>query len=374
MIVLKSYLTVVREGDERGNGMLFRLRLPSGLTVHGLPTPNEYGGEWDLGPTWNYLVEADQLFLVDAGRWGTGGTLVEMLAQVGRSARDLDFVILSHGHEDHDGGLNEVVAASGAAVKAHAIYARLARKHPDLAPAEYKRAFPAKCWHCFMPESYYGPNCLEYHGYCDRQAVEAVGDGRQPLLPGLETLHIPGHSPDALAIWAADELLIPGDTLLPGITPWPSSLRMHAAVAGVLGPEYAEPGRIYGLARYLASIKTLKNLANGHSPAVLPAHRLFHAGQLNELDLAQRVEEMIQHHLDRCADILRILQEGPADAEAIARGHFAPEKLKGPGLMMGKNEIVCHCELLQAAGCLVQEGRLYQATGAGDLEGFIAAI
>lgn len=373
--MLEPYVQVLQAGDERGNGMLLRFRFPSGLVVYGLPTPNEYGGDWDLGPTWNYLVEADRPFLMDAGRWGTGAMLVQAMGQVGRSGADLAYVLLSHGHEDHDGGLCEVVRRTGAAVKAHRVYDRLARKYPDLAPEAHKRDFPAKCWHCFMPESFYVPNCLAYHGETQARRVETIGDGRQPLGPDLETLHVPGHCPDSLAVLAGGEVLLVGDTLLPDITPWPTNLRMHQTTAGVLGDLYPEAGSLYGLKRYLRSIKQLRELAAVHPGlAVLPAHRLYHQGRLNSIDLATRIDDMIRHHLDRCADILRILSHGPQDLEAIARGHFAKAKLKGAGLLMAKNEVFSHCELMMEAGAVTRAGKAYQATGAGGLEAFIAAI
>jgi glyoxylase-like metal-dependent hydrolase (beta-lactamase superfamily II) len=370
---LEQYLEVRQAGDAAGNGMILRWRFPSGLCIYGLPTPNQYGGEWDLGPTWNYLVEADRPFLVDAGRWGQGGLLVEMLRGLGRAPRELDFVLLSHGHEDHDGGLAEVVQQTDARVKAHAVYSRLVRKYPELAPEGYKRDFPAKCWHCFMPESFYSRNCLAYHHESQARRVEEIGDGRQPLAPGLETLHVPGHSPDALALLAGDEALIVGDTILPGITPWPTGHYLYHQVASVLADEYPEPAAIFGLKRYLRSLKELRALGLAHPDiVVLPAHRLYHGGRFNALDLAARVEELIQHHLNRCADILRILAGGPQDVEAIARAHFEPDKLQGPGIMMAKNEVLCHCELLMEAGDVVRlENKTYAATGSQNFEGLI---
>ena len=371
--MLEQYYDVVRAGDSRGNGMILKFRFPSGLVVYGLPTPNEYGGEWDLGPTWNYLVLADRPFLVDCGRWGTGQYLVETMAELGLDPRDLEFVLLSHGHEDHDGSLGEVTARTGAAVRAHTTYERLVRNYPDLAPAEYKRDFPAKCWHCFMPESFYARNCLAYHAELLEIPVETIGDGLQSLGPDMRTLHVPGHSPDCLALLLGDEVLLVGDSILPGITPWPTSLNMHRVTGCVLG-DYPEPEKLYGLKRYIKSLKELAALA-GPGPAVLPAHRLFHLGQLQPMETTARVDELLAHHVDRCADILRILAQGPQGVEAIARGHFAPEKLKGVGIMMAKNEIVCHCEMLMEAGDVARTAdRLYQATGAQGFEDFIAGV
>ena len=112
-----EYAEVIHRGDDSGNEMLVRFRLPSGLEIFGLPTKNTYGGHWDLGPTWNYAVLSDKPFLVDAGRFGQGKKLVAMLEKIGISTADLDFVLVSHGHEDHDGGLAELVDTTCLKVK-----------------------------------------------------------------------------------------------------------------------------------------------------------------------------------------------------------------------------------------------------------------
>ena len=166
---------VIQRGDASGNEMTVRFRLPSGLEIFGLPTKNFYGGHWDLGPTWNYVVLNDRPFLVDAGRFGQGGNLIAMMESVGLTGKDLDFVLISHGHEDHDGGLAELVNATQLKVKAHAIYAHLIKKYPDRSPAGEKKNFPAKCWHCPMPESFYTQNCLEYHKVLQHLKIDPYG-------------------------------------------------------------------------------------------------------------------------------------------------------------------------------------------------------
>ena len=55
---------IISQGDENGNEMVVKFQLPSGLEIIGLPTKNFYGGYWDLGPTWNYAVLADEPFLM----------------------------------------------------------------------------------------------------------------------------------------------------------------------------------------------------------------------------------------------------------------------------------------------------------------------
>jgi glyoxylase-like metal-dependent hydrolase (beta-lactamase superfamily II) len=180
--------------------MTVRWRLPSGLEIFGLPTRNAYGGHWDLGPTWNYAVLTDRPFLVDSGRFGQGNQLIGMMESVGINAQDLEFVLISHGHEDHDGGLAELVNGTHLSVKAHAVYEHLIKTYPAQSPESTKSDFPAKCWHCPMPESFYTQNCLEYHQVLQGLKVDPVGDGETEIGPDVHTYHLPGHSPDCLAV------------------------------------------------------------------------------------------------------------------------------------------------------------------------------
>jgi hypothetical protein len=142
---LEKYIKkIINKGDENGNEMVVKFQLPSGLEIVGLPTKNFYGGHWDLGPTWNYAVMADSPFLVDSGRFGQGKKLIGMLESAGISAKDLEFVLISHSHEDHDGGLAELVESTQLKVKAHAVYDLLIRQYPEDAPGGYRENFPAK--------------------------------------------------------------------------------------------------------------------------------------------------------------------------------------------------------------------------------------
>ena len=186
---LKRYIKeIIAPGDENGNGRVVRFRMSSGLEIIGLPTKNFYGGQWDLGPTWNYVVLADKPFLVDAGRFGQGKKLVGMMQAAGINPADLTFVLISHGHEDHDGGLAELVKFTHLKVKAHAIYELLIRKYPADAPPGPKENFPAKCWHCFMPESFYTANCLGYHRVLQQLAVDSIGSGENELMADIHNL------------------------------------------------------------------------------------------------------------------------------------------------------------------------------------------
>ena len=367
---------VIHKGDASGNDMTVKYRLPSGLEIFGLPTMNFYGGHWDLGPTWNYAVMADKPFLVDSGRFGQGQKLVVMMESVGISAEDLKFVLISHSHEDHDGGLAELVKSTRLKVKAHAIYDLLIRKYPNNAPPGYKADFPAKCWHCFMPESFYTKNCLDYHRVLNDLEVDPIGDGEDSLGEDIRTFHLPGHSPDCLAVLLGNEAIIVGDIVLPDITPWPTREAMYSEVAGIIEADYPEPRAIFGLQRYMKSLKKLAEIARLHPDVlVLPAHRLYYNGRWNPIDLADRVDELLEHHIQRCAAILDILSDRPMIADDIARRHFDPGLLEGLGSLMAANEVVSHCELLiQSGDVVIKDDNKYAVTGSTNFEADIEAM
>ncbi len=365
-------LQVLRHGDESGNGMVVKYNLPSGLEILGLPTRNSYGGHWDLGPTWNWLVLADRPFLVDSGRYGQGASLVSLIEEYGPAPADIDFVLISHGHEDHDGGLAQLVQLTDLRVKAHRVYADLILNYPDLAPPDHKKNFPAKCWHCVMPESFWSENCLEYHQVLQKVPVDRIPDGQNDLLPSVTTHHLPGHSPDCLAVQLGDEALLVGDIILPDITPWPTREELFDEVAAVL-PDDNRPESLFGLRRYVQSLKDLAALAHQYPDIlVLPAHRLYYRGQWQSITLADRVAELLEHHRLRCRAVLDILSQGPKTADEIALEHFEERLLKGFGSFMAANEIISHCELLKAAGDVREiEHHKYEAIGQNGFETLI---
>jgi len=374
--MLQDMIEVIRQGDSHGNGMLIRIKLPSGREILGCPTENSYGGEWDLGPTWNYVVMNDKPFLLDTGKFGMGGKLLEMMRYGGISGTDLDFVMVSHGHEDHDGSLAEIVSHTKARVKAHDIYDRLIRYYPESAPADVRKDFPASCWRCFMPESFSAKHCMDYQRSRSGLSIEAIRDKCCNLDGNTLAYHVPGHSPDSLAIVVGGEALLVGDTVLPDITPWPSQERIFDRVRNILQPGYPYAHSVYGLKAYIRSLKKLRLLGKDLlEPVVLPAHRLFYNKKWHNINLIKRVDELIAHHTQRCGDILKILKQGPKTAREIALVHFDENLLKGFGILMAENEVISHCELLCACDdTVLGQDKKFVTTGSTNFESAVGSL
>jgi len=105
---------------------------------------------------------------------------------------------------------------------------------------------------------------------------------------------------------------------------------------------------------------------------VLPAHRLYYQAHWNTIQLEERLHELMEHHIQRCASILNIVSTGEKDAAEIARLHFSKHLLKGPGKQMAAIEIISHSELMVACGDLKKvKKHCYVATGSENFERII---
>jgi glyoxylase-like metal-dependent hydrolase (beta-lactamase superfamily II) len=206
--------------------------------------------------------------------------------------------------------------------------------------------------------------------------VERINDGQSLLGSDIQTLHLPGHSPDCLAVVLGTEAVIVGDIVLPDISPWPTCEAMFDEIAEVIDSQYSRADAIFGLQRYLKSLKKLEQIGRQYPDIlVLPANRLYYSGRWNGFMLADRVSQLIQHHIDRSAAILEILNRGPLTGKDIAKEHFDEKLLEGFGSLMAANEIVSHCELLIKSGDVTAvENSRYFVTGSTNFERYISNL
>jgi hypothetical protein len=151
---------------------------------------------------------------------------------------------------------------------------------------------------------------------------------------------------------------------------------MYGTIESVVGYMFPEPGEILGLSRYLQSLKELRRLGKAHPDMkVLPAHRFYYDDQWNMVDLTRRVDELIEHHVRRCADIVDIVSRGHGDNRRNRSAAFQAIPSERPGETHGLNEILSHCELLVGWGDLVETGsHRYEASGTRLFETLIPSL
>ncbi len=62
---------IIVQGKDNGDGMVIHYQTTKGTDIMGLAVPNIIAySDWDLGPTWCYLILDKKTTLIDTGRFG----------------------------------------------------------------------------------------------------------------------------------------------------------------------------------------------------------------------------------------------------------------------------------------------------------------
>lgn len=269
--------------------------------IHRLTVPMERN---PLGKTYSYLFTKSKA-LIDTGVPTDNAYqgLTEELKLRGLRPQDVDKVILTHLHNDHIGLAGtlqgygaEIVASQAAAEKQDAV--RRQQENFFELTVEETRLFG-------------GEEFLQYL----RRYRRAFRDFPEPLridrkLRDGETLELngkemtviwtPGHAHEHIVVHdPADRLLFSGDHVLPKIT---SHVALHSY-------EDRDP-----LGDYLRSLGKVKDL---DVDTVYPAH------EWEFTNLADRIEQLKAHHMNRLREMKDTLQSGPRTIYGIgSRVHW----------------------------------------------------
>jgi glyoxylase-like metal-dependent hydrolase (beta-lactamase superfamily II) len=287
-----------------------------------------------------YLIRGDCGFiLVDAG-WNTPATLASLqkqLAETGADVKDISRIVVTHVHPDHYGLAGRLKQLSGASLAMHEIEKEvITTRYINIAslleqtgrwlaangvpPDELARIRDATVG----MEQYVAP----VHPDIILHGGETIAGGDFTF----KVLWTPGHSSGHICLYEPGKrVLISGDHVLPTIT---SNVGSH--------PQSIDNP----LSRYLNSLKEIKQLDVN---LVLPGHESPFTG------LKPRIDELIQHHEQRSAEILAAVKDGTRTAYQIAGALSWSTPGGWPDMSpfdkrLAISETLAHLEMLTAAG------------------------
>jgi glyoxylase-like metal-dependent hydrolase (beta-lactamase superfamily II) len=172
--------------------------------------------------TAGYLLPGERPALIETGPAKVAGVVADGVARAGVAPDDLAWIVLSHVHLDHAGGVGDLVRTfPNATVVVHPFGAR------HLADPARLLASSARVYGELMDTVYGGLTPVE------AARIQAVEDGEVIDLGGrhLELIHAPGHArhhiavfePDGGVLFAGDAVgvLLPGNQVLRPATPPP---------------------------------------------------------------------------------------------------------------------------------------------------------
>jgi glyoxylase-like metal-dependent hydrolase (beta-lactamase superfamily II) len=305
----------------------------AGIRRIAVPTP------FAVGRINCYLLTGDPLTLVDTGpNSGTSLDYLERgLAEHGVRIEDLELIVLTHQHMDHEGLLEILARRSGADVAAFAALLPWIADYRASAAADDAYAQTIMRHHG-LPDDVnmlLGLLTAGLHAYGSRGTVtRPLHDGDTLLMGGHEfsVHHRPGHSPSDLVFFDADRgLLIGGDHLLARIS-------SNALVSRPLDGTTDGP-RPQSLLSYSRSLR-----ATAEMPAslVLPGH-----GE-TITDHSALIDRRLQQQDQRAEKILAMISEQPLTAHAIAQQIWGEIALTQAYLTL--SEVLGHLDMLLVSG------------------------
>lgn len=168
-------------------------------------TPHLY--QIGLGPVNAFLIEDEDLTLIDAGNPGDQDKIFEAIRKGGKDPSQIKSIIVTHAHPDHVGSLAAISKKQNLDIYAHPLDADMIEKGLALRPGI--KAAPSLFFQImFRLFRKAGMENVE-----PAQVTHRVEDGATiPIAGGLEVIHTPGHSAGHIALlFKKDKVLIAGD-------------------------------------------------------------------------------------------------------------------------------------------------------------------
>jgi len=341
---------ILREGESNGDGWLLELSSSTGRKIFAVAVAQK-NRRSRTGPTWSYVFENNGWTSIDLGTPGSYEALKDGYSTIGINPSNIERVIISHGHSDHDGTVTQFLDDSSAELWAHQSYGPLKQYIPweihyrkgSILQKELERIAEEKIQITNENDNDWRDTDKKY--FEDRKRTQVSKDLKDgDIFTDLKVMSTPGHSPDQICL-VLDDLIFTGDHILPEITPHPTSKMVFRDSISKNLPEFLkDPSGLYGLGAYLNSLGRVIEL--GDSYTVLPAHRLYNKSNFNWHGV-ERAGDILKHHEKRLDQMLKKLQGKTSNLEETTKGIFERSKLLGSNLYAAMSEIVAHLELLE---------------------------
>jgi glyoxylase-like metal-dependent hydrolase (beta-lactamase superfamily II) len=283
------------------------------------------------------LLGAGVPTLVDTGS-GYGNSNEQLLAGIRAlksdfnepiTEKDIQRILISHGHIDHFGGVAFMVEQTGAAVGVHEIDRRVLTSYEERVIVATKdlRVYLERAG---VSEST-RDKVIEMYGFSKKHVKSvkvSINLEEDTPIDGMSFIHTPGHCPGQVCIRIGDVLLA-ADHILAHTTPHQS-------------PESIT--RYTGLGHYLESLQKVDRMEG---------IRLSLGGHEEPIeDVHERIEGIRASHqrkLDRVIDAIKIAEK-PITISEISK-HMYPDK-HGYDILLALEEVGAHVEYLYEHGHL----------------------
>jgi len=301
--------------------------------IHTLPIPTPFM----VGRVNVYLIEDEPLTLVDTGP-NSGKALDELeqaLAAHGHKVEDLELIVITHQHIDHQGLAQILARRSGADVAALDKLVPLLEHFAEANEADDEFAEALMLRHGLSPDIAVALRSVSRAFRAWGGSVEVT----RPLNDGgvlelrdrtYQVLHRPGHSPTDTVFWDEERgELIAADHLIKHISSNPLITR----------PLEGGTERPQALVTYLESLRKTREMPVRR---VLPGH-----GEEID-DHVALIDERFRMHERRAEKIYGLIEEEPRTAHDVAQALWGNIAVTQAFLTL--SEVLGHVDLLMNAG------------------------
>ncbi len=208
----------------------------------------------DAYANWYLVEDGERITIVDTGHPRSWGSLREALWALGRTPRDIEAVVLTHGHFDHMGFAERARAELGIPVWVHENDAPLRRRPwlymSERSPLSYRgrRTLPIVASFVRAGAQRVGP-IRKVRRFGDEGTLDVPGSPLVLFTPGHTLGHVSLHLPER-------DVVISGDALV-----------THDPYTDTRGPRIVARGATADSERALASLERLAGTGVGMPPA-----------------------------------------------------------------------------------------------------------